>query len=91
MKIELGDIITLSNTKYMVAEMSTYMETDYLLLNKLDMEEEPSQEFYIYKKNDRGLILITDKNILNILYPVFSNKLQKEINDIQSQNKYNID
>lgn len=90
MKYELGDIFPLGENKYMVAEMSTYMEVEYLLLSKLDKEEEPTNELYVYKVENNGLVLVTEKNILDIILPVFNNKIQKDITDIQNEEKYNI-
>ena len=90
MKYELGDIFTLGDNTYMVAETSMYMEVEYVLLNKLDSEEEPTNELYIYKVVNNGLVKVTDQSILDIITPVFNNKLQRDINNIQNEEKYNI-
>lgn len=90
MKYELGDIFPLGENKYMVAEMSTYMEVEYLLLCKLDNEEEPTNELYVYKVVNDGLVKVTEQDILNIILPVFNNKIQRDINNVQNEEKYNI-
>jgi len=90
MKYELGDVFTLSGDTYMVAETSMYMDVEYLLLNKLDSNEEPSNELYVYECVEGGLIKVTEQSILDIILPVFNNKLQKHVKDIQNAEKYNI-
>lgn len=90
MKYELGDIFPLGENKYMVAEMSTYMEVEYLLLSKLDKEEEPTNELYVYKVVNDGLVKATEQDILDIILPVFNNKIQRDINNVQNEEKYNI-
>lgn len=90
MKYELGDIFPLGENKYMVAEMSTYMEVEYLLLSKLDKEEEPTNELYVYKVVNDGIVKVTEQDILDIILPVFNNKIQRDINNVQNEEKYNI-
>lgn len=89
MKYELGDIFKLRENTFMVAEMATYMGIDYLLLNKLDIKEEPTEELYVYKIENNELISIQEEEILDIILPVFNNKLQKNITNIKNE-RYNI-
>jgi len=90
MKYELGDIFSLAEEKFMVAETSVYMDVEYLLLNKLDSEKEPTNELYVYKVVEDGLIKVTEQETLDIILPVFNNKLQKHISNIQNEEKFNI-
>ena len=90
MKYELGDIFTLGENTYMVAETSMYMDVEYLLLNKLDSEEEPTNELYVYKIVEGGLLKVTEQSILDIILPVFNNKIQRDITNIQNEEKFNI-
>ena len=90
MKYENGDIFTLGENNYMVTETSLFMGIDYLLLNKLDETEEPTNEIFIYKVVEDGLVKITDPSILEVILPIFTNKLQKNIADILAEEKFNI-
>ena len=90
MKYELGDIFTLGENTYLVAETSIFMDVEYLLLNKLDSEEEPTNELYVYKVVEDGLLKVTDQSILDIILPVFNNKIQREVANIQNEEKFNI-
>ena len=90
MKYELGDIFPLGENTFMVVETSTYMDVEYLLLNKLDSEEEPTNELFIYKVVQGGLLKVTDQSILDIILPVFNNKIQRDIANVQNEEKFNI-
>lgn len=90
MTFELGDVFSLGENKYMVAETSLYMDVEYLLLNKLDSEEEPTKELYVYKKVDEGLLKVTEKEILDIILPVFNSKIQKDVTNFKNEEKFNI-
>ena len=90
MKYELGDIFTLEESTYMVAETSMYMDVEYLLLNKLDSDEEPTNELYVYKVVENGLLKVTDQSVLDIILPVFNNKIQKDIANVHNEDKFNI-
>ena len=87
---ELGDIFTLGENRFMVAETSTYMDVEYLLLNKLNNEEEPTNELFVYKVVEGGLLKVADQSILDIILPVFNNKIQRDITNVQNEEKFNI-
>jgi len=90
MKYELGDIFPLGENTFMVVETSMYMEVEYLLLNKLDSSEEPTNELYVYKVVKDGLVKVTDQSILDIILPVFNNKIQRDVTSVQNEEKFNI-
>lgn len=90
MKYDLGDIFTLGENTFMVAENSVYNNVEYLLLNKLDSEEELTNELFVYKVVEDGLLKVTDQSILDIILPVFNNKIQRDIANIQNEEKFNI-
>lgn len=90
MKYELGDIFTLGENKFMVVETSTYMDVEYLLLNKLDSKEEPTNELFVYKVVEGGLLKVTDQSILDIILPVFDYKIKRDITNVQNEEKFNI-
>ena len=90
MKLELGDIFPIYDETFMVVEKATFMDNNYILVNKLDEEGEPINELFIYKTTENGVMLVTDKKLLDVLMPILSNKLQRDINEINNENKYNI-
>lgn len=90
MKLSLGDIFNVGEKKYIVIEKCTFTDIDYIFVNKLTAEEEPTNDFYVYKENKNGVVLITDKNVLDIVLPIFSNKLQNDVTKKQIEEQYNI-
>lgn len=90
MVISNGDIITIGNNKYLIVESARYEDVDYILVNKLNENEEITKDYNLMKKNKDGVIMVTDKKILDIVLPVFSNKLQKDAEKYNEQNKFEI-
>lgn len=91
MIITNGDVLTINEEKYLVVETARYEEIDYLFANKLTLNEELSKEYYVMKKTETGVLLVTDEKVLEIILPVFQNKIQKDIEKYNEQNKYEID
>lgn len=88
--INNGDVLTINNNKYLVLESARYEEVDYIFTNKLDQDENTTEEYFVMKKNNGGVLFVTDKKILDIILPVFSNKIQKEIEKYNEENKFEI-
>ena len=88
--ISNGDVLTINNNKYLVLESARYEEVDYIFTNKLDKDENTSEEYFVMKKNNGGVLFVTDKKILDIILPVFSNKIQKDIEKYNEENKFEI-
>lgn len=88
--INNGDVLTINNNKYLVLESARYEEVDYIFTNKLDQDENTTEEYFVMKKNNGGVLFVTDKKILDIILPVFSNKIQKEIEKFNEENKFEI-
>lgn len=91
MIITNGDVLTINNEKYLVVETARYEEKDYLFANKLLTNEEFSEEYFVMKKTDTGVLMVTDEKVLEVILPVFQNKIQKDIEKFNEQNKYEID
>lgn len=90
MILENGDILTINNKQYLVVESARYEDVDYIFANKLDNEEELTQEYVVMKKLENSVIIITDNKILDVILPVFSNKIQKVAENFNEQNKFEI-
>ena len=91
MIITNGDVLSINNEKYLVVETATYEEVNYLFANKLLSNEEISEEYYVMQKTETGVLLVTDEKVLEVILPVFQNKIQKDIEKYNEQNKYEID
>lgn len=91
MIITIGDVLTIKEDKYLVVETARYEEKDYLFANKLLENEELSKEYYVMKKTETGVLLVTDEKVLEVILPVFQNKIQKDIEKYNEQQEFEID
>ena len=65
--MEIKDIITLGNNKYVITSKIKYKEKNYYYLTNLN---NPGELIFCYEDND-GLVEITDKNVTTKLLPLF--------------------
>lgn len=85
-----GDVLTIGDKKYLIVETARFEEEDYIFVNKLNQEEDFTDEYFVMKKTGDGVILITEEKVLNVILPVFSNKIQKVAEKINNETKYEI-
>lgn len=90
MTLENGDILTIGNNEYLVVEGTRYENSDYIFANKLDNEEELTQEYVVMKKLGDSVSIVTDNNLLEAILPVFTNKIQKLAEDFNQQNQVEV-
>lgn len=89
MKIRVEDVLTIKGEKYTVIDTILYEGKDYILTNKV-VNDEPSETFVAYEVVDNGVFLVEDKNILDRILPIFSNNVNKKINDLKTEDQFNI-
>lgn len=83
MKIEIADLITRSDGKYITLDVINYEGKEYAFVNKLTEEDEdPTEELYVFTPTSEGTTKITDEELLNKLLPIFQENLEKEIKKI---------
>ncbi len=89
MKIRVEDVLTIKGEKYTVIDTILYEGKDYILTNKVE-NDEPSETFVAYEVVDNGVFIVEDKNILDRILPIFSNNVNKKINDLKTEEQFNI-
>lgn len=89
MKIRVEDVLTIKGEKYTVIDTILYEGKDYILTNKV-VNDEPSETFVAYEVVDNGVFIVEDKNILDRILPIFSNNVNKKINDLKTEEQFNI-
>lgn len=89
MKIRVEDVLTIKGEKYTVIDTILYEGKDYILTNKVE-NDEPSETFVAYEVVDNGVFIVEDKNILDRILPIFSNNVNKKINDLKTEDQFNI-
>lgn len=77
MNLEVGDLITISASNYLVMDMVPYGGINYAFVNKMTKKEEPTDEYYVFKIVDDGVTKAVDEEMLNILVPLFSKNVNK--------------
>ena len=89
MKIRVEDVLTIKGEKYTVIDTILYEGKDYILTTKV-VNDEPSETFVAYEVVDNGVFIVEDKNILDRILPIFSNNVNKKINDLKTEEQFNI-
>lgn len=73
------DVFEWDNNDYIVIDIYEYNNVKYYFTNKLLNEDEPSKEFVVFKGMKEGLIVETEKEVLDKILPYFSNMMNKRI------------
>lgn len=85
MKLEIDDYFELGDKKYITLDEYTYMNDKYIFVDELDYNEEPLQNFKVFKCQEEGLSEEKNpdvlKSILKVFEENFNNKL-KEVYDL---------
>lgn len=89
MKIRVEDVLTIKGEKYTVIDTILYEGKDYILTNKV-VNDEPSETFVAYEVVDNGVFIVEDKKILDRILPIFSNNVNKKINELKTEDQFNI-
>ena len=82
MSVIKGDLLTIEGIKYITLETLSYEGNDYAFVNKVTVNEEITDEYYIFKVNGNNIVIVVDDNLRNILIPKFEELLRKDIQDI---------
>lgn len=84
MKIEIADLITKEDGKYITLDVTNYEGVDYAFANKLtdDEEEAPTEELYIFTVINNKIEKVTDENIIIKLLPIFQKNIEQELKKI---------
>lgn len=86
MDIVIGDLLTIEGEKYITLQKLTYENDDYIFVNKVIDENNLTEEFYIFKIVNNGIIIVESDNLRNILISKFEELLKKDINKILEEN-----
>lgn len=91
MRIMVDDLITLGDKKYITLDSIYYEDNNYIFVNEVTKDEEPTKSFYVFKVVDNSCLLIDDTKILDLVLPIFSSNVQKQIDMFKNKETYNID
>ena len=85
MDIVVGDLLTIKGEKYITIDVVPYNGINYAFVNKMTNNEEPTKEFYTLEILSSGVRIVKDKQILDILLPMFSKTVQKMVDRITNE------
>jgi len=92
MKYELieDDVFELDGADYITLDITEYENEKYCFTNKLLTEDEPSNEFIVFKMNPDGLVKEKNEKVLGEVLRVFSANMNKKIeylNNFKNKNE----
>lgn len=82
MNISKQDVIQIDNMKYIVLTSTHYLGVEYFFVNELDKNEEPTQSYFIFYKDNQQLKAVKDKDFFQYLVPIFQQKIKEEISNL---------
>lgn len=83
MDISVGEVLVVDDGKYIVLDRVLFNNTTYIFVNKLDSEENPTDDLYAYEVIDDEISMVMDKKILDFLLPKFEKNIEKMINNME--------
>ena len=81
-KIVVGDLLTISSKKYIVMDKIFYVDSDYVFVNEITSDEDNTDNYYVMRLEDDNVEIISDKNLVNSLLPIFSDNIQMMVNRV---------
>lgn len=84
MDISVGEVLVVEDGKYIVLDKVSFNNKTYIFVNKLDSEENPTNDLYAYEVIDDEISMVMDKKILDFLLPKFEKNIEKMINNMEN-------
>lgn len=84
MKLEIADLITKEDGKYITLDVVEYAGKNYAFTNKLtnDEDEEPTEEFYVFTIINNKIEKVIDNDLIEKLLPIFQKNIENELKTI---------
>ena len=89
MEIKVGYVITIEGEEYAVIDKILYEGRNYILTNKYK-DDEPTDIYIPYELTDGDVMEINDHKVLEKIGAIFAKNVQKKIDEINLQQKYEI-
>ena len=74
-----GKIITINGENYIVMSRISYEDGAYAFTTKLNKDYEPTEDNFIWKERNQNIEIITDKNLIQQLLPIFQKEIREKI------------
>ena len=83
MDVSVGEVLLVDDGKYIVLDRVLFNNKTYIFVNKLDSEENPTDDLYAYEVIDDEISMVMDKKIFVFLLPKFEKNIEKMINNME--------
>ena len=81
-KIIVGDLLTISDKKYIVLDKINYLSKEYIFVNEMTNDEKNTDKYLVMKVVGECVTILEEKSLINNLLPFFSNNIQKMVNRV---------
>lgn len=89
MSVNVGDLLTIENEKYITIEVLNYENKNYAFVNK-SINEDITNDFYIFEIfEDNSVRVVYEENLKDVLIPKFEEKLKENIKGLNKEENNN--
>ena len=89
MSVNVGDLLTIENEKYITIEVLNYENKNYAFVNK-SINEDITNDFYIFEIfEDNSVRVVYEENLKDALIPKFEEKLKENIKGLNKDENNN--
>lgn len=81
MNIRINDYFELAEKKYITLDVYEYENNKYIFVNELDDEEEPKQNFKVFRCMEQGLVEEKKEEVLKEVLKVFEKNFNDKIRE----------
>lgn len=82
MNFEKAKIIEYDNIEYVTVSIIKEKDKEYAFANKLNDNEEPTDEYRIFTIFEGDLTIVEDNNLINKLLSIFQKEIEKDLKGI---------
>lgn len=79
MQMKVKDLLNYQDEIYMIISIVEYNNNEYLFANKLDDNENSTDNYTIFSNINGLFSIVTDQNIIKQLLPLFQNKIKDTV------------
>lgn len=87
MSVKRADVLNVGGVKYITLESLMYKDGEYVFVNKVDNNEEITEDFYIMRVDGDSAKIVTDENLAGILLPKFQQLLRSDLEKLNEEFK----
>ena len=79
LSLKENDLFDLGDTSYITLDSTKYKNEEYIFVNELDKEENPTKKFIVFKIVEDKLVEEKDEKVMRNILPIFSTNMNKKL------------